>query len=185
MTQFHAEDPPFCSDLWTSLVSDAHCFVHVNWYTFLYVREKNSYDSAESNRRHCTKFSRPGNQAPAGCAPLFQIPYIHTYNSLISISPHTNTQNYFAFDTEGNYTANLFFFTMAQQPLVGQGLLIIEASRSHSDKPHSVELLRTSDQPDAETSTWQHTTFTRDRHPSPRLDSNPQFQQMSGRRPTP
>jgi hypothetical protein len=29
---------------------------------------------------------------------------------------------------------------MAQQPLVGQGLLIIEASRSHSDTPHSVGL---------------------------------------------
>jgi hypothetical protein len=34
---------------------------------------------------------------------------------------------------------------MAQQPLVGQGLLIIEASRSHSDTPHSVGLLWTSD----------------------------------------
>jgi hypothetical protein len=39
---------------------------------------------------------------------------------------------------------------------VGQGLLITEASRSHSDTPQSVGLLRTSDQPDAETSTWQH-----------------------------
>jgi hypothetical protein len=34
-----------------------------------------------------------------------------------------------------------FFWSMAQQPLVGQGLLIIEASRSHSDTPHSVGLL--------------------------------------------
>jgi len=39
-------------------------------------------------------------------------------------------------------------FTMAKQPLVGQGLLIIEVSRSHS-----VGLLWTSDQPDAEIST--------------------------------
>ena len=51
---------------------------------------------------------------------------------------------------------------MAQEPLVGQGLLVIEASRSHSDTPHSVGLLWTSDQPNAETSTWQHTTLTRD-----------------------
>ena len=29
------------------------------------------------------------------------------------------------------------FLSMAQQPPVGQGLLIIEASRSHSDTPHS------------------------------------------------
>jgi hypothetical protein len=33
-------------------------------------------------------------------------------------------------------------------------------SRSHSDTPHSVGLLWTSDQPVAETSTWQHTTNT-------------------------
>ena len=32
---------------------------------------------------------------------------------------------------------------------------------------HSVELLWTSDQPVAETSTWQHTTPTRERHPCP------------------
>jgi len=53
---------------------------------------------------------------------------------------------------------------MAQQPPVGQGLLIIDASRSHSDTPHSVGLLWTSDRPDAETSTWQHTVLTRDIH---------------------
>jgi len=39
---------------------------------------------------------------------------------------------------------------MAQQPLVGQGL-IIDVSRSHSDTPRLVELLCTSDQLDAET----------------------------------
>jgi hypothetical protein len=32
----------------------------------------------------------------------------------------------------------MFYFSMAQQPLMGQGLLIIEASRSHSDTQHSV-----------------------------------------------
>ena len=37
--------------------------------------------------------------------------------------------------------------------LVPQGLLIIEASPSHLDIQHSVGLLWTSDQPDAETST--------------------------------
>jgi len=42
---------------------------------------------------------------------------------------------------------------MAQQLLASQGFLIIQASRSHSDTPHSVGLLWTSDQPDAETST--------------------------------
>jgi len=78
-----------------------------------------------------------------------------------------------------------FFFTMAQQPPVGQGLRIIEDSWSHSETPHSEGLLWTSDQTDAETSTWQHTTPRRDKHPCPRRDSNPQSQQASGRRPTP
>jgi hypothetical protein len=41
-------------------------------------------------------------------------------------------------------------FSTVQQPLVGQAFLIVDASRSHSDTPHSVGLLWTSDQPDAE-----------------------------------
>jgi hypothetical protein len=45
------------------------------------------------------------------------------------------------------------YYPVAPHSPVGQGLLIIEASRSHSDTPHSVGLLWTSDQPDAETST--------------------------------
>jgi len=40
---------------------------------------------------------------------------------------------------------------MAQQALIGKGVLFIEASRSHSDTPSSVALLWTSDQPDLET----------------------------------
>jgi hypothetical protein len=51
------------------------------------------------------------------------------------------------------YVYVLFLFPMARQPLGGLGLLIIEASRSHSDTPHSVGLLWASDQPVAETST--------------------------------
>ena len=71
---------------------------------------------------------------------------------------------------------------MVQQPLAGQGLVICEDSRSHSVTPHSVGLLWTSDQPDAETSTLQSITLTGDRHPCPRRDSNPQSQQASGLR---
>jgi hypothetical protein len=40
---------------------------------------------------------------------------------------------------------------MARQPLVGQAHLILEASLSHPDTPHSVGLLWTSDQPDIDT----------------------------------
>jgi hypothetical protein len=82
---------------------------------------------------------------------------------------------------------------MTQQPLVCQGLIFIEASRSHSDTPHSVELLWTSDRPVAETSTWQRTTLIRDRHrcpggiqtrnPSKRAAADPRLK--SPRRPEP
>jgi len=46
-----------------------------------------------------------------------------------------------------------FFFLVAQQPPVGQGLLIHEVSRPHNEAPQSVGLLWTSDQLVAETST--------------------------------
>jgi len=58
------------------------------------------------------------------------------------------------------YQRDYSFFTMTRQPPVGKGLLITETSRSHSDTPSLVELLWTSDQPDAEISTRQHTTIT-------------------------
>jgi len=61
---------------------------------------------------------------------------------------------------------------MEQQPPVGQGLLIVETSRSHSDTPHSVGLLWTSDQPVTDIFTWQRTTLTTDRLLWPRQDSN-------------
>jgi hypothetical protein len=54
---------------------------------------------------------------------------------------------------------DLFIFFTAKVPLVGQGLIIIEVLRSHSDTPLSVGLLWTSDQSDAETSARQHTTL--------------------------
>jgi len=58
-------------------------------------------------------------------------------------------------------------------------------SGPYADTPHSVGLLRTNDKPYTETSTWQHTIITTDRHPCSRWDSNPQAQKASGRRPTP
>jgi hypothetical protein len=77
------------------------------------------------------------------------------------------------------------FFTMAQQIKWARDS---SYSRLHDhtqlDTPHWVGLLWTSDQPDADTSTWQHTTHKRDRHLCSRRDSNPQSQQDSGRRPT-
>jgi len=57
-----------------------------------------------------------------------------------------------------NFDINTKYVYLAQQPPVGQGPLIHEDSRSHSESPQSLGHLWTSDQPDAETSTWQHTT---------------------------
>ena len=56
---------------------------------------------------------------------------------------------------------------------------------THNDASQSVGLLWTSDQPVAETSTWQHKTLNRDRHPCQRWDSNSQSEQASGHRRTP
>jgi len=91
--------------------------------------------------------------------------------------------------TDCNFPAHCieknFFYQGATAPK-RLGLLIIEASRSHSEAPQSVGLLWTSDQPVTETSTSQHTTLlTRDRHPCCRRDSKPQSQHASSRRPTP
>ena len=73
---------------------------------------------------------------------------------------------------------------MAQHPLVSQGLLTVEASRSHSDTTRSTEPW-TGDQDDAQISTGQHTKLARDRHPWTLGDTNPQSQQACGCRPTP
>jgi hypothetical protein len=57
-------------------------------------------------------------------------------------------------------------FSHVVTALVGLGLLCY-VPWSHSDTQHSVGLLWTSDRPVPETSTWQHTTLTRERHPRP------------------
>jgi hypothetical protein len=64
------------------------------------------------------------------------------YNQLITYEA-LNQDKFF----QGTYPPS----SMQQQPLVAQGLLIIEASRSHIDTSHSGHLW-TSDQPVAETS---------------------------------
>ena len=113
------------------------------------------------------------------------------------------------------YLARVSSLSMAQHRLFGQGLLVIygatspiwpgsprylwrniahlarvsSLSRLHCqtlwDTSHSVGLLWKSDKPQAEISTWQHTTLTTDRHPCHRRDSNQQSQQACGCRPTP
>jgi len=52
-----------------------------------------------------------------------------------------------------SFVVRSLVFSVLQQPPVGLGLLIIEASRLHTDTPQSVGLLWMSDQSDAATST--------------------------------
>jgi hypothetical protein len=104
-----------------------------------------------------------------------------------------NKNSYFAFsEKKCNENPKLWLkpgiYCTEQQPLMGQGFLIIEDWRSHSDTPLTVELLWTSDQPDSETSTWQHTTLTRerDRHDSGEirtLNTSKRAATNPGRRP--
>jgi hypothetical protein len=88
--------------------------------------------------------------------------------------------------SSGSIIYHQFFFYMALQPNHGLWPPHSRGFRDHThDAPHSIGLLWTSDQTVAETSTWQHTTLTTDKHPCHRWDSNSRSQQASGRRPTP
>jgi hypothetical protein len=69
-----------------------------------------------------------------------------------SIDHRSNIES-FRREEEGRIDFIIIFSPMARQPTVGQGLLVVEASRSHSNTPHSAGLFWTSHSPDAETST--------------------------------
>ena len=79
-----------------------------------------------------------------------------------------------------------FFFSVALRPNAGHWPPHAWGFWStHNNASQSAGLLWTSDQPVAETSTWQHKTLNTDKTFMPRRDSKPQSQQASGRRPTP
>ena len=99
-------------------------------------------------------------------------------------NPSKSVYPYVFFVTNYVAVTLLFLFLGATTPS-GQGFPNSRGFYITHDAPHSVELLWTSDQLVAESSTWQHTTLTTDKHPCPRWDSNPQSQQASGRRTTP
>ena len=77
----------------------------------------------------------------------------------------------------------LFFPTVALQPNSMTWLPFMWFCDHTNWTPHLVGLHWTSDQPSGETSTWQYTTLTRDEHPCPQWDSNPQSLQVRGLRP--
>jgi hypothetical protein len=67
----------------------------------------------------------------------------------------------------GSWNVMPCFIFLARQPLVSLGRLLIKPARSHSDTPHSIGLLWTSDRPVEETSIWQHNTHKRQTFTSP------------------
>ena len=73
---------------------------------------------------------------------------------------------------------NNSFFSHCSSAIIGLALLYEVLPSYSRHTPHSVALLCTRDQPDL-------TTLTGDKHPCPRRDSKPQYQQASGRGPTP
>jgi hypothetical protein len=109
-----------------------------------------------------------------------------TFVLLSKVQPYLTARNCIVCTRGAPYFPNvMFFFYHGATAPVGQGLLLVEDSRSHSDTPHLVRLLWTSDQPDAEPSTWQRKTLTKDsnlcpggirtHNPSKRATADPQL----------
>jgi hypothetical protein len=82
------------------------------------------------------------------------------------------------------HTKRVQTLRLGSTALIDHGLLILEVSRSHSDTSQSVELLWSSDQPGAETSTWQTLNIQnryhasggiRTRNPSKQAAADPDF----------
>ena len=91
-----------------------------------------------------------------------------------------------SFQTENCYKLfTKYFFLWCCSPTRAMYSLFMRFYVAHNDAPQSVGILWTSDQLVAQTSTWQHTRLTRDKHPYLRGDPNPQYQQAYGRRHMP
>jgi hypothetical protein len=149
-------------------------YIYIYIYLFIYLTLLFS---------ECPEFFRGRNVRLNTLSPSVEVqnewPYRHISTSASFVCTEKLHLNYILVHC-------ICLFPVAQQPPVGprpphyRGFTI---TLRHT--PHSVWLLWTSDRPDAETSTWQHTPLTRDRHPCPRQDSNPQSQYANGRTPTP
>ena len=121
-----------------------------------FVRIQHSVTSANNSLPITGNWRHYPVYKPLPLNPVLSLPNpIHIFTSLI-------------FRAHGIYEQICYgFFSVTHQPLVSEGLFIIEASRSHSDTPHSVGLHWTIDCPSQRPLTWQHTVPTRDRHHAP------------------
>ena len=121
-----------------------------------------------SQHNHCSLTAEWPSVRPNVLCSIQSILWDSPVTVLILSVFHLSPQTHYPISAYRRYTVQCHFsFNMAQQPTVGQGLLRIEDSRSHSDTLQSVGLLWTSDQLVAETSTRQYTTLSTDRHPCP------------------
>jgi hypothetical protein len=107
---------------------------------------------------------------------IFHTAYIHQLTDkfyIINILFLFQNLKFFSLLSYIYYRNVIVFFFYGSTALFGcLGLLIFRGfTITHFlDTPQSVGLLWSSDQLVAETSTWQHTTLTTDRHPCPRWD---------------
>ena len=92
-------------------------------------------NSLQKTLQNCRKIDYIMNE-------MSQVKKIIIYEGFFCLDPRYITRN-------SNFRCRLIsriIFPKAQQPLVGRGLLIIQASQSHSDTPHSLGNLWTGDQ---------------------------------------
>ena len=131
------------------------------------------YHSAEADLQHrSTRLRQCGRTERASSAasvtpPQFGLTRLHSVSMSKAVCRHLLViqLNRYAVVVTGNFIYSvsvfswyLFFFLTAQQLLEVQDFLIIEATRSYSDTPHSTGLLWKSDQPDADMCTRQKKT---------------------------
>jgi len=149
-------------------------FLHpwMNWYSFNFV---------EGISIGCCPFALPCNYNKAKTwKTFFDSINIITLCNIWRMQPESCSH-------VRNSCKNFFF--LAAQPPVGQGLVVIEESRSHSDTPLSVELLWTTYQPDITKLNTQHSKEThvhvldgiRTRLPSNRAAADPRLRQRDHR----
>jgi hypothetical protein len=125
--------------------------------------------------RWISKFWRHLMLSSSGLDPE---PWLLWFFQNLAFSCQTTSLNSNLENHSREFIVKLYFF-MLTQPLVDQSLLIVQASRSHSDTPHSVMLLWTS----TELYLIIHCTCNRQTSITP-AEFEPTIPTTSGRRPT-